>query len=91
MEMMLKPAAAGSYRFNVRCSGSGSGLVTLTTGQQTATARVACDTPPAWSPVQLDVTRKATRLTLRVEWDPGTALRDTAQGWAVQVVGVDTG
>lgn len=88
-EMALKPDAAGPYRFKVVCSGSGTGVATLTTGKETATAPVTCGTPPVSSPIQLDVTGNAERLELRIAWDPGIKPSDTPEGWSLMIVGMD--
>jgi hypothetical protein len=76
---------AGRHRYVVVCSGKGTGTATLTAAGKSATGAVSCETPPAKSTVELDVTEAGADLTLRIEWAPGQELRDTADGWAIGV------
>jgi hypothetical protein len=82
-----KTVDAGLHRYTVLCSGTGSGTATLTAAGRTATATVTCATPPARSTIELEVAEHGAELTLRVDWAPGQELRDTADGWAIRVLG----
>ncbi len=85
-ETWMMPAEPGTYRFTLFCSGTGGGRVTLTAGSRSATAPVTCSDPPTGSSVELTVATRE-KLVLRVDWDPGTKLRDTPEGWAVKLLG----
>ncbi len=85
-ETWMIPAEPGTYRFTLFCSGTGGGWVALTAGSRSATAPVTCSDPPTGSSVELTVATRE-KLALRVDWDPGTKLRDTPEGWAVKLLG----
>jgi hypothetical protein len=85
MELKDNP---GTVRLKVVCSGSGSGRVTLRTEQTTTTATVTCGTPPVETPIELAEQSEPEWVDLSIEWDPGTRLTDTPDGWSVQVLSV---
>jgi hypothetical protein len=60
--------------------------VILTGGSQSASAPVTCSDPPTGSSVELTIGTRE-KLVLRVDWDPGTVLLDTPEGWAVKLLG----
>jgi hypothetical protein len=85
-ETWMFPANPGTYRFMLYCSGAGGGRVILTGGSQSASAPVTCSDPPTGSSVELTIGTRE-KLVLRVDWDPGTVLLDTPEGWAVKLLG----
>ncbi len=84
--MRVKAGNAGPLRFTFVCSGSGSGRATVKSETASVTVTVTCGTPPVSTPIELDAPPDPAWVDFAIDWDAGTRLTVTPDGWALQVL-----